>query len=216
MAVARETLVCFAVKEECQFFRKLTTGHPEIRVLVTGMGGKNAEKSVRQVLGNSPSGRVLTCGFAGGLRPGLRRGTVLFADAEGTGLEQALCKAGAVPGRFHWAAHVITSPAEKQRLRASTGADAVEMESFVICGVCRELGIPSATVRVILDEAQEELPLDFNQLLTKDLQIDPRKLAFALLKSPAKIRDLLSLRKQSQFAAKELGQVLASALGCAA
>lgn len=212
MVALKETLVCFAVKEEAQCFRELAASRPGIRVLITGMGGKNAEKSVREALKDNPPGLVLSCGFAGGLRPGLKRGTVLFADAENTGLLPALQTAGAIPARFYGSLHVITNPEEKQRLRATTGADAVEMESFVICGVSRELGIPSATVRVILDEAGDELPLDFNQVLTEDLKIDPRKLAFALLKAPGRIPGLLRLRQQSNFAARQLAQVLNSVL----
>ncbi|HVV72814.1 MAG TPA: hypothetical protein VHI52_15175, partial [Verrucomicrobiae bacterium] len=157
---------------------------------------------------------VFTCGFAGGLRPGVRRGTVLFSDAAGTGLEEDLRKAGAVPARFHASASVITSPLEKRDLFSSTGADAVEMESFAIAALCRECRLPCVTVRVVLDEAEEKLPLDFNQVLTEDLRISPGKLALELLKSPGKIGALMRLGKQSGFAAKQLAEVLGQVLCC--
>jgi hypothetical protein len=82
----------------------------------------------------------------------------------------------------------------------------------VICATCQERGIPSATVRVVLDTAQEDLPLDFNLLLNKKDKLDALKLAFTLLKSPGKIGDLLRLRKQSELAAKELARILRTVL----
>jgi hypothetical protein len=82
------------------------------------------------------------------------------------------------------------------------------MESQVICAVCREQNIPSATVRVILDTANEDLPLDFNQLMTADQKLSYGKLALALAKSPGKIGVLLRLQKEGEAAAGKLAVVL--------
>jgi hypothetical protein len=48
--------------------------------------------------------------------------------------------------------------------------------------------------------------------MTPDFRIDNRKLATALLKSPAKIGALLRLHGQSAAAARRLGTVLADVL----
>ncbi len=207
-----QVLVCFAVKEEASFLESWAKAQPHIRTLITGMGQRNAEACVRSTLSASRPKLVLSAGFAGGLRPGLGHGTVIFSGAEETGLEPALLKAGAQPARFHFSDRVATSPQEKARLRDLTGADAVEMESFAICTVCRAQRIPSAIVRVILDTAEDNLPLDFNEVLTADQRIDARKLSLALLKSPGKIGGLLRLRKQSTSAARELARVLEEVL----
>jgi adenosylhomocysteine nucleosidase len=138
---------------------------------------------------------------------------VVFAADPETGLEPALLAAGAKPARFHCAEAVAATAEEKGRLYQTTGADAVEMESESIRAACREENIPSATVRVILDTAGEDLPLDFNQLMTASQKLSYSKLAVALAKSPGKIGGLMKLRRQSKAAAEKLGQVLAGLLG---
>ncbi len=82
------------------------------------------------------------------------------------------------------------------------------MESAAIHAVCFEKKIPCATVRVISDTAQEDLPLDFNALTKPDKNIDYSKLAWAVAKSPGKIPALMKLQKQTQFAAQQLAGVL--------
>src|SRR5437879_1353068 len=44
------TLVCFAVKEEAAPFKAALASRPDIQVLLTGMGQRNAEKSLRSAL----------------------------------------------------------------------------------------------------------------------------------------------------------------------
>jgi nucleoside phosphorylase len=184
----------------------------QVETLLTGMGSHNAEQAIKAAITVRRPGLVLSCGFAGGLRPGLESGAVVFGADRESGLEPALLAAGARPGKFHFVSKVATTADEKRALWETTGADAVEMESEIICAVCREQKIPSAIVRVILDTAGEDLPLDFNRLMNDKQQMDYGKLALALLKSPGKVGSLLRLQKQSQAAAEKLAEVLAEVL----
>ena len=207
MNLETHILVCFALKEEAAPFQKISTSKPNVAVLVTGIGTKNAEKSVSGFLANASSSLVLTCGFAGGLNPDLALGTVVFASDDDS-LSGKLAAAGAKPAKFFCATRIATTAEEKQELRRTTGADAVEMESKAIHELCRKRGIPCATVRVISDTANEDMPLDFNQLSKSDLSLHYGKLGLAIAKSPGKIGALLRLQKQTRFAAERLAEVL--------
>jgi nucleoside phosphorylase len=204
-------LVCFAVKEEAAPFARRARTWTNVRILITGMGARNTELALRPALEEPPT-LVLTCGFAGGLNPALHSGQVVFSLDEQVRAESALRAAGGQPARFHFAHRIATTAAEKAVLRQATGADAVEMESQVVRDLCRERNIPSATVRVILDAAADDLPLDFNRLLTSDCELHAGRLAATLLKSPGKMGVLVRFRKQTQVAAEKLGEALAAAI----
>ena len=205
-------LVCFALKEEAGPFRKLAAGCDDVSILITGIGHKNSETAFREFLKQSSSQSVFTCGFAGGLDPELAIGDVIFETSD-DGLRQKLVAANARPAKIFCASRIATDVAEKQELRRTTGADAVEMESKAIQAICRERGIPCATVRVISDTAHEGLPLDFNRLSKPDLSMDYGKLAWAVAKSPGKIPALLRLQKNCQQAAVRLAKVLMQVIG---
>ncbi|MBX3747354.1 MAG: hypothetical protein KF833_18750 [Verrucomicrobiae bacterium] len=204
------TLVCFAVREEAAPFRAVAPA--DTRVLVTGMGAANAALRLRRHLVTHLPRRVVTAGYAGGLNPDLPAGTVLFSTERDPELTSRLPEAGAVPGTFHCASRVAVTTAEKRNLREATGADAVEMESGIIADVCREHLLPVATVRVILDPADADLPLDFNALMTPRHTVCLGRLIGHLLLHPGAVPRLLRFRRECARAAQRLAKVLRAAL----
>src|SRR5262249_40028483 len=150
-------------------------------------------------------------GFAGGLNPAFGCGTVVFSTRDET-LERALSKTGAVAGQFHFSSRVATTSEEKRQIRNQTRADVVDMESEIICRVALEHGVRCAAVRVILDPENQDLPLDFNAVMTPDQKMDNLKLTLALAKSPRKLSAMIRFGKQVTEASERLGEVLTSAI----
>lgn len=206
-------LVCFAVKEEAAFTSRLPAIRGECKTLVTGMGRRNASTRFREALTRLDPGRVITCGFAGALNPKLKLGDVLYDEDFDAGMGEALRALGATPAQFYCSTRVAVTAAEKADLWRRTGADAVEMESSVIRTLCRERGIPGVTLRVISDTAGEDLPLDFNALMTSEQKISMTRLGGALLKSPRAVGRLLELQRNTRFAARRLADVLHGLMG---
>jgi adenosylhomocysteine nucleosidase len=201
-----KVLVCYAVKEEVG--RLVRTHGGGCTVLVTGMGRRNAVESLNAELELENYRLVLTCGFAGGLNPSLKCGTVVFSEDPELAYSDRLIQFGAVPAKFHCAKRVAVTAAEKAALRGSTGADVVEMESSAIRILCRERQIPSATIRVILDTAQEDLPLDFNALMTSHDKVNYLKLIWSLLIKPHKLLPLYHFHNRANTAAEQLDKVV--------
>ena len=203
-----DILVTFAVKEEMKFF----PGGPGIRRYITGMGRDNAENAITAALEEIHPKLVLTCGFAGGLNPILKSNEIVFSAEDGSPVFDTLKQAGATPVSFFCARRVAITSEEKQRLWRGMGSDAVEMESESIRDICRERDIPSATVRVISDTALEDLPLDFNTLLSPAQKIHYGKLTWALVRAPFKLAELLAFQQKTVDAAKSLGAFLTKVL----
>jgi len=202
---SRKILVCFAVPEEAKHFQPPGSN---CEVVVSGIGKANAERALlKSIEGGSPR-LVLTCGYAGGLNPRFKHGDVLFEADAGCTFSDALAKLGAVPGKFHCADRIITTVGEKQRLRQATRADAVEMESGVIRELCRQRGIPSATVRVVSDDAGQDLPMDFNKIAGADGNMSYLRLAGALVKSPGLVPKLMRFQRELDGCARKLGATL--------
>jgi len=206
------TLVCFAVSQEAKPFQKMVRGRTDLYTLLTGMGAHNAEQAVRDALKTVQPRRVFTCGFSGALNPALQIGDVVFGAKVSPSIAQRLQSAGAKQVVFACAERVVITAAEKRALRAQTNADVVEMESAIIERVCREAGVACITLRAISDAAHEDLPLDFNALMTSERKLDPAKLALAILRRPQKIPPLLRLGKNSSIAAEKLGKVLVAVI----
>jgi adenosylhomocysteine nucleosidase len=208
-----DLLICFAVKEEMKFFPSQSWKDSSVQIWVTGIGRRNAAENIRDAIARVQPERVITAGFAGGLNPKLQCGDVVYEQDFDAGFARELEDAGAVPARFHCHRRVAITAEEKRDLWRETEADAVEMESSVIRTICREFKIPSATVRVISDDARQDLPLDFNALMTSDDRINYLKLIWAVFSHPDRIPKLIQFQHQTLDAARKLGGVLEDLLG---
>lgn len=197
-------LLCFAVSEEAVALPR----HIRDRILFTGIGAENARRALQFISLKQPHEMILTCGFAGGLNPKLPPGTVVWEAEKDFPLIDALRNSSGHPGTFHCANKVAITADDKARLWRETKCDCVEMESGVIRKLAREKGIPSATIRVISDAAEEDLPLDFNRLWTPDFCLSYSKLILALLRRPSSIMALLQFRQRLRIASKNLTAAL--------
>ena len=221
-------LVTFAVPEESRPFlrawRNYTGSGPtplgatgwrfsDLDVLVTGMGSRNAKNCIEAFLRDSRPRWVVTAGFAGGLDSRFPRGTIGissdpgFLDSHGAG------GSGLVSMTFHQSVHVVETTAAKAELHRSTGCHAVDMESATIRGICQVRGIPTATLRVISDDAGEDLAMDFGSLLGPDDRMDWVRLALTLMRSPSLIPRLIRFQGRLKVCADSLAEALVEVLG---
>ena len=187
-------------------------GRRSIQAMLTGIGRRNTSESFHEAVALFKPERVLTCGFAGGLNPALELGTIVYDCDFDLGLAGHLSELGARPANFYCAKRVAVTIAEKQALWKSTGADVVEMESSVIRTFCKHAGIPSATIRVISDTADQDLPLDFNALMTSDDRINYAKMMWSIVSSPGRIPRLIEFQRQTITTGRRLGEFLAELL----
>ncbi len=205
-------LFTFAVPEEARPFRRRLPPQKAPHILFTGIGPRKASAALSEALPHLQPDVVLTCGFAGGLHPDLRAGTIV-ADLTDAGIFARLLHPLQLPhARFHTSTRVATCAEDKRALHAATGADAVEMESGPIRDLCRQRGIPCAIIRVISDAAHEDLPLDFNRFLDADGNLSIARILAAIAGAPGRIPALLRFQQQTRLAAERLAEVLARVL----
>lgn len=201
------------MEAEAAPFRRRVKGLRNLGILITGIGPNNARRFIAAYLEGKNSPRLLlSCGYAGGLSPRFAVGDLLFDAEPDFELAEKLLVLGARPARFFCSERMLILAEEKKRAFLAQGADAVEMESGVLREACRKAKIPSATIRVVSDRADEDLPLDFNRLSKADSSVNPAKVAAAALRKPRSLPKLMKLHRQSKRAAAILGEALFSLL----
>jgi adenosylhomocysteine nucleosidase len=178
---SRAAGIVFAVDIEADAFARLATERRELRAAgglvchegtvggrrvawcVGGIGPAAATRAARLLVAGHHPRLLVSAGFAGGLDPGLPRGTVVrpmrvnVAGAPATALPLA-GPPDAPALTICTAERIVRTPAEKRDLAARTGAALVDMETFAVAAVAREADLPCAGVRVISDAADDELP----------------------------------------------------------
>ncbi len=108
---------------------------------------------------------------------------------------------------------IITSSNEKMRLGEHFHAHAVDMETYHLLRVARAHDLPAAAVRIISDEAGQDLP-DFNRAYDDHGRISPGPMVQSMISRPrASARFLTGIRPVLQALRQSLAAILATSVG---
>jgi adenosylhomocysteine nucleosidase len=227
-------LVTFAVEAEFAPWRKLrhferqskgvvdhfasSIGPAEMSVLLTGVGGKSAWLEATKLIWDGNLDVCISSGLGGGLRPEYRPGDILAAkEVHATGwkrktssdtelLRLAEAHGARVVGSFYTADHVIGLASEKREL--GKVADVVEMESEEVLFEAAAFGAKGVAVRAISDIADEDLPLDFNKVMTSAGEVSIPRVLGEVARHPLSTPGLVRFGQQSRIGAEKLAAFL--------
>lgn len=193
-------------------------GEAQVRVALTGVGGVRATNVTRAALERCRPAICIAAGLAGGLKREREVGQVCVARdimelesgrtvAADAGLVREAEKCGAVPAeRLLSSAAMILSAEGKSRLGKM--ADAVEMESFAVASAAAAKGVPTVAIRAISDAADEDLPMNFGELLDGSGNVSKAKAALAFARMPQKLPAVMRVGRRSKAAATNLANFL--------
>ena len=157
--------------EGLQFHEATVAGH-RVAWCIAGVGQARAAWATQLLIDGHRPRRLVSAGFAGGLDPGLVRGTVVqpgsvCGEAGEPTLHLAECGSGpdAAGPLIITIDRIAGTTAEKAALAAATGGALVDMETLAVAEVARRAGIACHGIRVVSDAATDELPPDVGRLV---------------------------------------------------
>ncbi len=180
------TVVTFALPDESRAFaarlgaprRRLLPGRTrgiagrwgpaEVAVVHVGVGdtGEQRERLARFLAEAAPRlRRLIVSGFAGALRPGVRVGDLVLGENHTDPallgpVRAALAGEPLDVGAICTRAAAVETAAAKAALHAATGgALAVDMETAWVAAAAKAAGLPTVSLRVISDAADQSFPV---------------------------------------------------------
>jgi hopanoid-associated phosphorylase len=161
------------------------------------------------------AGGIISFGIAGGLAPDLLPGDWVIAAGVRSDRGRLATDHGwarrllaALPGAVH--ADIVgvdapvADPMEKRRMRARTGAAAVDMESHIAARIAAAHGLPFAACRVVIDPAHRQLPPAALVGLRLDGTPDVGAVLGSLARQPAQLPALTRMALDLRAAGKAL------------
>lgn len=165
---------------------------------------------------------VVSLGTAGALAGGLRAGDLLLpervigfqteypvAGQWRSRLVEQLSSAGmhVQEAAILHSEAMVCDVAEKSRLHRTTGAGAVDMESAQLARLAAEVNIPFLAVRVVVDEADQEVPGCLSVALSDDGDLRIAALLRAMLRRPGEMPGVVRMARSFGKARVTLGDV---------
>lgn len=162
---------------------------------------------------------IVSFGVAGGLNPALKSGDIVIASRIVTAKRRWPTEASLtedivalpmkrgrsiVSGVLAGVEEVVLGQIGKEALRATTGADAVDMESHIAARYAEYNGLPFAAVRVISDPAHRALPQITMNAIKPNGNVDVWKVMRGIARNPRTIPHLISTGRDFNRALRSL------------
>jgi len=193
----------------------------EIMLAITGIGIRNAEDTVKSVLGVLNADFLLSIGFAGALSKGVRIGDLVAATSVSLVSANSIKKTVQIPderrlrdvlggnvGARAASFFTLEKLMQKKAVRHFVPGDAAypvcEMETFPLAEIALERQMPFLAVRSITDLADEEIPPEFVELADRSSRHQFMQAACLLLRKPQLLPIVVKLAKRSRKAAEAL------------
>ncbi len=182
-------------------------------VVATGGGTAAGAETAAEGLAAGGVTALLSFGLAGGLDPRLRPGHILIPRAvlaagqnfpTDRGLDRLL--GGPTIELLLGETSVVASPEAKRQLWRTTGAAAVDLESWAVAQVAARHELPFAVLRAVCDPAQRSLPRVALAAVGPEGRVRALRMLAALLVHPADLPGLVALAADSALARHALGE----------
>jgi adenosylhomocysteine nucleosidase len=190
-------------------------------VAESGVGRQAASRAAEAIISAHRPALFVSTGFAAGLDERLNRGDVMIASevvvetGEPISLHPHLDAAPVgAPFRIHVGRllsvdRLVAEPADKRRLGETTGAIALDMETFAVAEVCRGAATPLIAIRIVSDAVGDRLPREVGRLLRqKTLAGKLGALTGAVLSRPSSVKDFYRLKEDALAASDKLADIL--------
>ena len=189
---------------------------PGVRAIAGGGDGAGLAAAIAEEIVRGAR-LLLSFGVCGALAPRLLPGALIVPSAvigsageryeteprRSAFLRQVLT--GSLSGVLLGSDVVVSAAAEKARLHAATGADAVDMESLVAARTAAAHGLPFVALRVVADQATLSLPPAAEVAMRPGGGVDGGAVIRSLLRRPGQLPALLALARDSRAALGALG-----------
>ena len=196
-------------------------GRGRVRLVTSGVGPDRARDAAEVAIEQHEPSAVISIGVAGGLTNNLRRPSItiptrIIRQRDGTEfqpddeLRKQIVRLLNQADIFWQSVTSITTPEilftrPEKREAAETGAEIVQMEDAEWADLCGAAGIPFASIRVVMDALDDDIPNEVVQWRGKPSALD---IAVGAIRRPGLLPELLSLGIQRQSAIQELERAM--------
>ncbi|WP_230537138.1 hypothetical protein [Teredinibacter turnerae] len=181
------------------------------RAICCGVGARNATNAAESLIAGGADA-LLSFGISGALDTSLCSGQVMSIVQVIQVSDNITYSCNSLTSHYPTATQLCVSnpvihAADKLALAANWSAHTVDMESSAVAAVAQHARKPFFCMRVVCDQAEDNLPAELVPLLGENSGVNPLALIASVVKRPTLLTDLFMLNRKYRIALRSLSAV---------